>query len=206
MAIQTSPIFKGFRGSVNRHLLFRQCGGKTVFSKFPDRSKVIYSHLQKKAQKHFSDAVDFARVVISEPGLRDIYSIKASLLGFRSAWNVAIAEFMSDKPLGVKEKKIRFDKSIIRRSLGWKIKMNLYKYAEKSAQVVLGVPERLKLNPKRGSLSAARRLRDDYIPNLSADNGEIYLPAAGRCFSAISAVSNIAEGNPICIIQPNTQI
>lgn len=130
-----------------------------MFSKFPDRSKVIYSELQKKAQKRFSEAVDFARVVINEPGLRDIYSIKASLLGFRSAWNVAIAEFMSDEPLEVKTKKIRFDKSILIRSLGWKIKMNLYKYAGESAQVVLKVPKRQRLKPARDTVQAARACR-----------------------------------------------
>lgn len=140
--IQTSPIFKGFRGSVNRHLLFRQCGGKTVVSKFPNRSKVIYSEQQKHAQKRFSEAVDFARVVIKEPGLKNIYCIKASLLGFRSAWNLAIAEFMSDQPLTVKKKKIKFDKSILVRSLRRKIQVKLYKFAEETAQGVLKVPKR----------------------------------------------------------------
>ncbi len=62
MAIQTSPVFEGFRGSIDRQLLFRQLGGKTVVSQFPDRSKVVYSELQKQAQKRFSEAVDFARV------------------------------------------------------------------------------------------------------------------------------------------------
>ncbi|SKB65416.1 hypothetical protein [Daejeonella lutea] len=144
MAIQTSPLFAGFRGSVNRQLLFRQCGGRTVVSSFPDRSKVIYSERQKHAQKRFSEAIAFARVVIKEPGLKDIYSVKASLLGFRSAWNLAIAEFMSAEPLGVKKKKIRFDRSIITNSLGWKVPVKLYKLDEEAVKVVLKVPERLK--------------------------------------------------------------
>jgi len=140
MAIQTSPVFAGFRGSVNKQFLFRQRGGKTVVSKFPDRSKVVYSDQQKGAQKRFSDAVDFARVVIKEPGLKEMYSIKASLLGFRSAWNLAIAEFMSDKPLVVKEKKIRFDKAWINNEMGWNVKAKLYKFSENVAQPILKVP------------------------------------------------------------------
>lgn len=144
MAIQTSPLFKGFRGSVNRRLLFRQCGGKTVLSRFPDRSRVVYSERQKQAQKRFSDAVDFARVVINEPGLRDMYSIKASLLGFRSSWNLAIAEYMSERPLTVKKKKIRFDKSILVRSLRWNIPVKLYKFEEEPPQSPLKAPGRLK--------------------------------------------------------------
>ncbi len=158
MAIQTSPIFKGFSGSVNRRLLFRQCSGITVLSRFPDRSKVVYSERQKQAQRRFSDAVDFARVVISQPGLKDIYAIKASLLGFRSAWNVAIAEFMSGTPLKVKKKRIRFDKSLIRMSLGRKMHIKLYKTADK-ADEVLKVPERLKLiRPRSPEALEIRRL------------------------------------------------
>ncbi len=155
MAIQTSPLFTGFRGSVNRRLLFRQCGGKTVLSRFPDRSRVIYSERQKQSQKRFSDAVDFAGVVIKEAGLKDIYSIKASLLGFRSAWNLAIAEFMSDRPLNVKKKKIRFDKLILVRSLRWNIPVKLYRFDEEPVQGVLNVPKRLKSGSKPKPLHRA---------------------------------------------------
>ena len=145
MAIQTSAIFAGFRGTVDRQLLFRQCGGKTVVSKFPDRSNVIYSEQQRRAQKRFSEALSFARIVIQEPGLRDTYCIKASQLGYRSAWNLAIAEYMSDQPLIVKRKKIKFDKSILRKSMGWNIKTNLYKLAEEVDESILRLPERLSI-------------------------------------------------------------
>jgi len=145
MAIQTSAVFAGFRGNIDRQLLYRQCAGKTVVSKFPDRSKVIYSEQQRRAQKRFSDALSFARIVIQEPGLLNTYRMKASLLGYRSAWNLAIAEYMSDQPLAVKRKKIRFDKSILRKEMGWNIKTNLYKIAEDADEAVLIVPERLKL-------------------------------------------------------------
>lgn len=149
MAIQTSPIFAGFRGSVNRQLMFRQRGGKTVVSMFPDRSSVVYSERQKRAQKRFADAVDFARVVIKEPGLKEIYSIKASLLGFRSAWNLAIAEFMSDLPLEVKKKKIKFDNTIINNSMGWNVKTKLYKYTEDVREIILKAPPRIRCGPQR---------------------------------------------------------
>ena len=156
MAIQTSAIFAGFRGNVNRQLLFRQCAGKTVVSKFPDRSRVIYSEQQKRAQKRFAEALGFARIVIQEPLLRDNYSIKAALLGYRSTWNLAIAEYMSDQPLTVKRKKIKFDKSIIRQPMGSFVKMNLYTFAEEAETTVLKAPPRLKLRPERRRL----KLRD----------------------------------------------
>ncbi len=129
-------------------------------SRFPNRSRVIYSEQQKQAQKRFSDAVSFARVVIKEPGLKDIYSIKAVLLGFRSAWNLAIAEFMSETPLVIKKKKIRFDKSILRRSLRWNIPVKLYMFAEESEHCVLKVPPRVLSKPRRERKQAARGLPD----------------------------------------------
>lgn len=137
MAIQTSALYKGFSGSVNRQLLYRQSGGKTVVSKFPDRSTVIYSENQKREQNRFADAVSFARVVIADKALKQEYSIKAALLGFRSAWNMAIAEFMSEKPLTVKKKKTPFDKSRIRAQMGWKIQVKLFKPAEETDRVLL---------------------------------------------------------------------
>lgn len=141
---------------MNRQLLFRQCGGKTVVSSFPDRSKVIYSERQKHAQKRFSEAIAFARVVIREPGLKDIYSLRASLLGFRSAWNLAIAEFMSEEPLGVKKKKIRFALSILHNSLGWEVPVKLYKLQEETDEVVLKVPERVKIRSLRDPIQFIR--------------------------------------------------
>lgn len=127
MAVQTSDIFEGFSGSINRQLLFRQCSGKTIVSKFPDRSAVIYSENQMRQQRRFADAVSFARIVISNEVLFRKYSIQASLLGFRSAWNVAIAEYMSTGPLNVKPQKIKFDKTIISGRMGKHIKVKLAK-------------------------------------------------------------------------------
>ncbi len=79
------------------------------------------------------------------------------LLGFRSAWNLAIAEFMSDKPLEVKQKKIRFDKSIVVRSLGWDVKVKLYKFVEEPTQGVLKVPQRLSSRLRRTVLRVQLR-------------------------------------------------
>jgi len=142
MAIQTSALFQGFCGNIDRQLLYRQCGGKTVVSKFPDRSAVIYSEKQKQERRRFADAVSFARMVIANQGLKQDYSIKAAILGFRSAWNVAIAEYMSDQPLKVKKKKIPFDKSEINFPACSKLKIKLFKTIESEAPLLVKVPHR----------------------------------------------------------------
>lgn len=153
MAIHTSAIFKGFSGNVNRQLLFRQCGGQTIVSKFPDRSRVIYSERQKREQRRFADAVSFARVVIADKGLKQVYSVKAAVLGFRSAWNVAIAEFMSDQPLQLKKKKIPFDQSQLNFPEDSKIKVKLFRTIEAPAPV--DIPHR-----KRSIRTFAKYHRD----------------------------------------------
>lgn len=140
-----------------------------MISRFPNRSKVIYSEQQKQSQKRFSDAIDFARVVIKEPGLKNMYSIKATLLGFRSAWNLAIAEFMSDKPLEIKKKKIRFDKSILKRSLGWNIPVKLYKFADEPQLGVFKVARRLRSKYRRDRTRAAVSLADFSLVDMAVN-------------------------------------
>jgi hypothetical protein len=156
MAIHTSTIFQGFSGSINRQLLFRQCGGKTVVSKFPDRSAVIYSEKQKLERRRFADAVSFARVVIADQGLKQTYSIKAAVLGFRSAWNVAIAEYMSDQPLKVRKKKIPFDRSQIQYPADSKLQIKLFKTIEGEPPVLVKVSRR---KSRRSNISEYRRDR-----------------------------------------------
>ena len=155
MAIQTSAIFKGFSGNINRQLLFRQSGGKTIVSKFPDRSKVIYSEKQKQEQRRFADAVSFARVVITDKGLKQVYSVKATVLGFRSAWNVAIAEFMSDQPLQAKKKKIAFDKSQLNYPTDSEISVKLFRKVEEEPPALIKIPHR-----KRRIRSVIKSRRD----------------------------------------------
>lgn len=168
MAIQISILFKGFSGSINRQLLFRQCGGKTVVSRFPDRSTVIYSEKQKQEQRRFADAVSFARVVISDQSLKQVYSIKAALLGFRSAWNVAIAEHMSDQPLKLKKKKIPFNKSLIALQAGRKMQIKLFRTIE------VEVPFMLKLSRRYSKSRNIIKFRQDRV-GLNRDECELQI-------------------------------
>lgn len=135
MAVQTSPVFEGFSGSINRQLLFKQRSGKTIVTKFPDRSRVVYSENQKREQRRFADAVAFARIVIADELLFQEYSLKASMLNFRSAWNAAIAEYMSAGPLRQKPKKIRFEKSIITGPMGKNITVNLARIVQPAVKM-----------------------------------------------------------------------
>lgn len=134
MAIQSNPIFAGYRGTINGQLLLRQCGGKTVVSSLPDPKKAIFTPAQLSEQQRFRQAVSFARVVVSLPLLKARYAEKASKLGFRTAWNVAIAEYMSKTELQQKPKKIWFDSKIITDSLGYKVKVKLYTYVYPEAK------------------------------------------------------------------------
>lgn len=72
--------------------------------------------------------------------MKQVYSLKAAVLGFRSAWNVAIAAYMSDQPLQVKKKKVPFDQSKLNYPADCKIGIKLFKMVERQAQVVVKVP------------------------------------------------------------------
>lgn len=128
MAIHHNPIFADYRGTINGQLLLRQCGGKTVVSRLADPKKVIFTPAQISEQQRFRAALAFAKVVVSLPLLKARYTEKARSLGFRTAWNVAIAEYMSKTELVQKPKKIWFNSRIISESLGFPVKVKLYKY------------------------------------------------------------------------------
>ena len=130
-----STIFAGLKKILN--LIKTLCKWLSSYHRFLKAlaavlitSAVIYSENQKREQRRFADAVSFARIVISDKVLFAKYSVQAALLGFRSAWNVAIAEYMSTGPLSAKPKKIRFKKSLITDKMGKYIHINLSKRIE----------------------------------------------------------------------------
>ncbi len=127
MPKQFNPIFKGFSGSIARQLTFKQVNGKTIFTVFPDRSKVIYSPAQLQERDRFRQAVAFAKVMISHQVLKDSYALKARKLNLRSAYHAALAEFMCKGEIQAKPQKIRFDSSLIP-YIKVKSRIKLYRY------------------------------------------------------------------------------
>jgi hypothetical protein len=89
--ITKGKLAHGFSGRLG-NLLFKQYQYGTVVSKMPDRSKVKLSANQKKANKRFKLAVQFAQSVLANPALQKPYA-KEVKKG-RSLYHVALADFL----------------------------------------------------------------------------------------------------------------
>lgn len=93
MATQRNNLLtKGLTGSINRQLLFKQYAYGTVVSKMPDRSKVILSDDQKKANRNFQRAVAYAKSIINDPVKKASYLTKVP--PGKTIYHYAIREYL----------------------------------------------------------------------------------------------------------------
>jgi hypothetical protein len=89
--IKSNVLVDGFSGRL-QDLLFRQYDHGTVVSKMPDRSKVKLSLKQKKANKRFQQAVQYAQSVLADPVLQKQYA-KEVKKG-RLLYHIALSDFL----------------------------------------------------------------------------------------------------------------
>ena len=60
-------ILEKHSGAIGKQLVYRQFNGKTVVSKYPDRSKVIYTPEQLQYRKIFAIASKYASDIVKDP-------------------------------------------------------------------------------------------------------------------------------------------
>jgi hypothetical protein len=89
--LKSNVLVEGFSGRVDR-LLFKQYKYGTVVSKMPDRSKVRLTANQKKANKRFQQAVQYAKSVLADTTLHKQYA-KAVKNG-KSLYHAALSDFL----------------------------------------------------------------------------------------------------------------
>ena len=81
---------KGMSGTIGKQIVFRNRGGETFASKYPDMSNVIPSELQLESNGTFGDAVRFAREIIHDPVKKAAYKPRNGL----SVYHSAIKDYM----------------------------------------------------------------------------------------------------------------
>jgi hypothetical protein len=81
------------RGRIGKELVYRKYENKIVVSRYPDRSKIVYTATQKARQGLFAAAVAYARSIVSDPVLKKAYAKKLKN-GKRRVYNAAIKEYM----------------------------------------------------------------------------------------------------------------
>jgi hypothetical protein len=92
MAIHNTPLPDDINGHVERIVVIKHRLGKTILTAFPDMSKIVYNEKQKAEQKKFSEAVAYARAIISDPQKKAMY--QAILPKGKKVYHAAIAEYM----------------------------------------------------------------------------------------------------------------
>jgi predicted HTH transcriptional regulator len=84
-------VTDGLAGAVGKEFVFKRLNGKTIVTKYPDRSQVKYNKKQTRFQKIFAEASVFASDIINDPAKRAAYKIGAG----KSVYHAAIAAYMA---------------------------------------------------------------------------------------------------------------
>jgi hypothetical protein len=85
------------RGAIGKQVVFKKMNGKTIISKYPDRSQVQYTKEQLEYRKLFAKAVEFARGVLKDPVQKAAFLKKIRNNRGKygtSVYHVALKDFM----------------------------------------------------------------------------------------------------------------
>jgi predicted HTH transcriptional regulator len=92
MAISNNNyVTNGLTGAVGKDFVFKQMDGKTLVTKYPDRSQVKFSKKQSRFQDAFAAASAYASDVINDPEKRRAYKLDAG----KSVYHAAIKDYMA---------------------------------------------------------------------------------------------------------------
>ena len=84
-------VTNGLTGAVGKEFVFKQFDGKTLVTKYPDRSQVKYNKKQTRFQKIFAEASAYASDIINDPAKKEAYKLGAG----KSVYHAAIADYMA---------------------------------------------------------------------------------------------------------------
>jgi len=89
--IKRNIILQGVSGGVEKKILLKQYGSKTILTTFPDRSKVKITQTQRIHNNRFREAMAYARAQMADPVAKAEY--KAKTRDMQKPHNLAIADF-----------------------------------------------------------------------------------------------------------------
>lgn len=96
--IKNNIITQGLSGKIGKRFVFKNYGDVTVVSAYPDMSHVKLSVRQKKENKRFKDAMEYARKQMADPTAKAEYKSRAT--GLQKPHNIAIADFYHPPVIG----------------------------------------------------------------------------------------------------------
>jgi predicted HTH transcriptional regulator len=84
-------VTNGLKGAVGKDFVFKQFNGKTIVTKYPDRSQVKYNKKQTRFQKIFAEATAYASDIINDPVKKAAYKVGPR----KSVFHAAIKDYMA---------------------------------------------------------------------------------------------------------------
>ena len=88
--IKDNYVVLGIKGRVGTLAVYKIINGKTFMTKYPDRSKVVYTKEQIGFREIFADAAKFASDIINDPDKRSFYPRQ----GRKSIYHCALSDYM----------------------------------------------------------------------------------------------------------------
>lgn len=92
--VKNNKLVEGISGQINKQLVFKVYGDKTIISRYPDMSKVKFSDDQKAEQNLFAEAVLYANSIIKDPEKKAAF--KAIIEPGRKVYNAAISAYLKE--------------------------------------------------------------------------------------------------------------
>ncbi len=91
--VKSNSLLKGLSGKFG-DIVFRQVNGKTIMC-LPPRKRTTLTANQQKHQERFKSATLYARRMMIDPALKDLYEKLAKNMKCPSAYAAAVADFMT---------------------------------------------------------------------------------------------------------------
>jgi len=95
MAISNNPIMHGVTGSINKQIVFRRYGNKTVVSAYPDMSRRKLSPKQKRMNELMKEANESAKAIMEDEQKRNAARLRLDVPG-NKLYTALIKEFFAN--------------------------------------------------------------------------------------------------------------
>jgi hypothetical protein len=95
MAISNSVLLKLLSGQMNKEIVFKQYGGKTIVSKYPDMSEVIFSDKQLQVQEKMAEAHYRAKGIMANEDLASAAQVRLNVTR-NKLYTALIKEYFKD--------------------------------------------------------------------------------------------------------------
>jgi hypothetical protein len=90
--VKENFVVEGSSGRIGKLVVIKIINGKTFITKYPDRSKVVYTKEQIEFRKIFAEAAKFASDIMSDPDKRSSYPRQ----GRKSIYHCALSDYMKE--------------------------------------------------------------------------------------------------------------